>query len=65
MKGYRTIVVNAVPLVAALLDYLVNNGQLISAVVDSPKTAASLMLGFNLVNLCLRFVTNTPVGKSQ
>ncbi len=63
-KGWRTVTVNvllgAVTLVTPVLDYLV--------VFDfdtfmSPKNAAVALLAVNVVNLVLRNMTKTPLGK--
>lgn len=64
LKGWRTVVLNAVPAVGILATDVIGFlagfswGQLVSA-----ETAALLMLCFNIANIALRFTTTTPVGE--
>lgn len=63
LKGWRTVVVNAVPAVGILITdvvgYLAGFGW--DAIV-SAETAAMLVLSFNIANIALRFTTTTPIG---
>jgi hypothetical protein len=63
-KGYRTVVVNAIPAVTiALTDmvaFLAGFGW--DAIITNPRYAAYAALGFNILNIALRFKTTTPIG---
>lgn len=64
-KGWRTIIVNAVP--AALIAV----GQFVEFAASfplwesiiSPRAAAWTLLAFNVANIILRLNTTTPVGE--
>lgn len=64
LKGWRTVVLNAVPAIGIMATDVIGFlagfswGQLVSA-----ETAALLMLCFNIANIALRFTTTTPVGE--
>ena len=62
-KGYKTMVVNGAAAVLPLVDLVANNGDLIMAVTGGNAAAAISILG--LVNMFLRWVTTTPVFKSE
>ena len=65
MKGYRTIFANLIPLVALLTDYLAGNSEFVKMVAHNPERAV-LAVGFiNVLNIILRAVTTTPVGKKE
>lgn len=57
-KGYRTLIVNIVALLSSLL---------VMAGVDIPlETQSQISTGIlAVVNIALRFVTDTPVGQKQ
>lgn len=57
-KGYRTLIVNIVALASSLL---------MMAGVDIPlETQSQISTGIlAVVNIALRFVTDTPVGQKQ
>ena len=62
LKGYRTVLVNA-PLVAIpLLDQIISNGALIGALTPY---AGQIVAAAGLINILLRAVTNTPIGKKE
>jgi len=65
LKGYRTVLLNAIPLGLMLTDYAVGSGNLINTVVGDPKIAALTMMGLNGANIALRFVTTTKVGTKE
>ena len=60
MKGFRTIIVNAgIGAGTAALQYLVGFDW-VSAVGEAPA-----MLIVAILNIALRWVTNTPVGQKE
>lgn len=65
MKGYRTIVANGVLLAMSVGDYLVNNGSIVSSLVEDPKSAARTIAVITIVNIALRAITTGPVGKKE
>lgn len=70
MKGYRTLVFNALMFIGGLL---VTMGVLKPEDAPSADTANGILdhldgiilLGAPVVNAVLRFITNTPVGAKQ
>ena len=60
MKGYRTIIVNILMLIAAISGMY--NIEIPPEQVEAVATGAVSIMAF--VNLFLRFITNTPVGES-
>ena len=64
LKGWRTVVLNAIPAVGILATDLIGflAGFSWDALV-SAETAAMLALSFNIANIALRFTTTTPVGE--
>jgi hypothetical protein len=63
VKGYRTLALNLAPGVVLMLDYAIGSGQILGLLIENPKTLAAVMLGLNLANIWIRFLTTTPVGK--
>lgn len=63
MKGYKTLIVNGAVAVLPAIDFLANNGQIISALTGGQAAVVMSVLG--LVNMVLRWVTTTPVLKSE
>lgn len=63
MKGWRTVVLNALLVLLAVTDYLVSASGILPSVFSDPKQAAAIVVGVNVVNVVLRFVTTTPIGK--
>ena len=63
MKGYKTLVVNGALAVLPVIDMAVNNGEILSAVLGA--NAAPVISVIGLVNMILRWVTTTPVLKSE
>lgn len=63
MKGYKTLAVNGALAVLPLVDFIVNNGAVVSAVVGA--NAPALLSFIGLVNIVLRWVTTTPALKSE
>lgn len=61
MKGYRTVIVNGLAAAIPVLDYVVNNGAVISPILGPQGAAILGVLG--AVNVGLRMITDTPVGK--
>lgn len=66
LKGWRTVLLNAIPAVGIVITDLAaylagfNWNSVVSA-----ETAAMLMLAFNIVNIALRALTTTPIGKGE
>ena len=58
LKGYRTIIVNIVGLAVAILA---------SQGIDvTPEDQASIVTAIlAVINIAMRFITTTPVGKSE
>jgi len=65
MKGYRTLAINLIPMLAVIFDYLVLQGELVKLMIHDPTVAALVMCGMNCVNIGLRFITTTPVGTKE
>lgn len=63
MKGYKTMLVNGAAAALPLVDFALNNGQLVGALLGPQGAAALSVLG--LVNMVLRWVTSTPVFKGE
>ena len=63
MKGYKTIAVNGALAVLPVVDYVVNNGELVSAVAG--EHAAAILSIVGLINIVLRWITTTPVLKAE
>ena len=63
MKGYRSIIVHGAVCVLPLVDSALNHGAIVSAVMGAHGTAVLSVLG--LVGVVLRWVTTTPVLKSE
>lgn len=57
-RGYRTIVVNVITLVVLCLTGL--TGQ-----ITDPETLRYIAIGLTVLNVVLRYLTNTPVGKDK
>lgn len=58
LKGWRTIVVNMLVIMAAGLDSVANSGTQLSN-----ENAALIVAMVSVVNLVMRLFTTTPVGK--
>lgn len=63
VKGYKTLVVNGAVAVLPALDYLVNHEGIVGTVLGPNAVVVLSVLG--LVNMVLRWVTTTPVLKSE
>lgn len=63
MKGWRTVGLNILLALLAVTDYLVSAAGMLPSVFSDPKQATLIVLGVNMVNVVLRFITTTPVGK--
>lgn len=63
MKGYKTFIVNGAVALLPLVDMVANNGTLVSAILGPNAAVALSVVG--LVNMVLRWVTSTPVFKSE
>lgn len=63
MKGYKTLLVNSAVAVVPVLDYVVNNGEIITALTGGQ--AAGIISVIGLINMGLRWVTTTPVLKGE
>ena len=62
MKGYKTLAVNGALAVIPVIDAVANNGAVIAALVPHAEAVISVI---GLLNLVLRWVTTTPVLKSE
>ena len=66
LRGWRTVVLNAVPaslIVAAdLVSFLAGFGW---DAILSAQTAAMMTHAYNVANIALRFTTTTPVGSRE
>ncbi len=65
MKGWRTVLLNLACMAVLMTDYLLGASGIWPQLLDNPKHATAVVLGINLLNIALRFVTNTPVGKKE
>lgn len=63
MKGYKTVLVNGAVAALPVVDFIANNGELLAAVTGGHAAAALSIVG--LINIVLRWVTTTPVLKSE
>lgn len=65
LKGYRTLIANALPAIQVILINLVDflTGFPFWHDVMDPKSAAYTILGLTALNAVLRFKTDTPVGE--
>lgn len=63
MKGYKTVVVNGAAAIIPIVDLVVNNGAIVSAI--SPAGAATALSVLGLINVILRWVTTTPIFKGE
>ncbi len=63
MKGYKTVLVNSAAVVIPVVDMVLNNGAIITAI--SPAGAGAILSVLGLVNIVLRWVTDTPIFKSE
>lgn len=63
MKGYKTVLVNGAVAVLPLVDMALNNGQLIGGLLGPSGVTALSVLG--LINVVLRWVTDTPIFKEE
>ena len=62
MKGYKTLAVNGALAVIPVIDALANNGGLVAVLVPHAEAVISVI---GLINLVLRWITTTPVLKSE
>jgi hypothetical protein len=63
MKGYKTVAVNGAAALIPIVDLVVNNGAILAAI--TPTGAATALSVLGLVNVILRWVTTTPIFKSE
>ena len=63
MKGYKTVLVNGAAALLPLIDMALNNGSAIGGVLGANGAAALSVLG--LINVVLRWITDTPIFKSE
>lgn len=62
-KGFKTLFINSAIVLVPILDYLANNGGLLTSLISNPATATAVVSGIGLVNVVLRTVTTTAVGR--
>lgn len=65
MKGYRTLLANLLVALPLVFDWLLTNGETIKVLFSDPKHAAIAVLAINVLNIVLRVITTTPVGKKE
>ena len=63
MKGYKTLILNGAVAVAPIIDLAINNGAVISALTG--VEAATVLSALSLANIVLRWVTTTPIFKTE
>ena len=63
MKGYKTLILNGAVAVAPIVDLAINNGAVISALTGGE--AATVLSVLSLANIVLRWVTTTPIFKTE
>lgn len=63
MKGYKTLILNGAVAVAPIIDLAINNGAVISALTGGE--AATILSVLSLANIVLRWVTTTPIFKTE
>ncbi len=63
MKGYKTIIVNGAAVLIPIIGFFLDNGAMAASVLGPYGAGAISILG--LVNIVLRWVTTTPVLKSE
>lgn len=61
MKGYKTIAVNGAAALIPLIDFTINNGEWLGLLLGPQGAVALSALG--LINVVLRWITDTPVFK--
>lgn len=64
MKGFRTLAVNGAVAVLPIIDMTLNNAEIVGAVLGAEKAGAVLSI-VGLINIVLRWVTTTPVMRSD
>lgn len=62
MKGFKTMAVNGAVAALPVLDYALNHGDMLGSMLGEKGAVALSFLA--LVNMVLRWVTNSPVFKS-
>ena len=67
LRGYRTIIVNAVTLIAALLTVVVDNAAIFGLTgPDVPGwIMPTILLALPIANMGLRVITSTAVGQAK
>lgn len=65
LKGYRTILINLLPIVIGLIDYIVANGETVKLMIHDPMMVTFIIVAGNMINIILRFLTSGPVGKQN
>lgn len=63
MKGYKTVVVNSAVAAIPVIDHVINNGAMLAPLLGPNGAAVMAILG--IINVGLRVITDTPVGKGQ
>lgn len=63
MKGYRTVILNGLVAAIPVIDAVVNNGAALGPILG--PHGAAIIAGLGVINLGLRTITNTPVGKKK
>ena len=58
LKGYRTVAINGAILLGAILASLTGS-------IDDPQMLKNIVIAQSIVNVALRFLTNTPVGGTK
>lgn len=63
MKGYRTLIVNGAVCLIPIVDLVTTGGELLLPVLGPKGTAVLSALG--ALNVALRWITTTPVMRSE
>ncbi len=62
MKGWKTVIINGAVALIPMVDTLVNNGALVSALLPHAGAVLSVL---GLVNVVLRWTTTSPIFKPE
>ena len=63
LKGYKTLIVNGAIVLIPVLDFIANQGDIITALTGGQ--AAGVIAALGLINMGLRWITTTPVLKGE
>ena len=63
LKGYKTVLFNSAITFGTVTDYFVNNASTVTSLVEDPKKAALAVISVSVVNIWLRYLTSSPMGR--